>query len=95
MKSNLELLGRISDVAGVSGFEHDAQALVTAEMTPYADEIWSDRLGNVIALKRATKQAALAQARWEQLRDREETEEVAQERLEELIEKLESQSSRP
>lgn len=51
----MELLRKLSNVPGVAGYEKSAQALVRAEMTPHADEIWTDRLGNVIALKRATR----------------------------------------
>ncbi len=52
---NIELLERVSNIPGIPGFEHEAQKLVADELRPYADEISTDRMGNVIALKRATK----------------------------------------
>ena len=52
---NIELLERVSNTPGIPGFEHDAQALVADELRPYADEIRIDRMGNVIALRKATK----------------------------------------
>lgn len=52
---NIDLLERVSNIPGIPGFEHDAQALVAEELRPYADEIRMDRMGNVIAIKRAEK----------------------------------------
>jgi endoglucanase len=50
---NLDLLRRIVDAPGVSGFEDEAQALARAELEQHADEVWRDRMGNVIAVKYA------------------------------------------
>ena len=52
---NIELLERVSNIAGIPGFEHEAQELVAEELRPYADTIRVDRMGNVIALRRARK----------------------------------------
>lgn len=52
---NLDLMRRLVDTPGLSGFEDAVQAIVYAELEPHADEIWRDRLGNVIAVKRATR----------------------------------------
>lgn len=49
----MELLRRLSNAPGVSGFEDEAQAIAFDELKRCTDEIWRDRLGNVIALKRA------------------------------------------
>lgn len=49
----MELLKRLCDAPGVSGFEETAQAIVYKELESYTDELWRDRLGNVIGLKRA------------------------------------------
>jgi len=50
----MELLRRLSNAPGVSGYEKPVQAIVRDELAKHADEIHTDRLGNVIALKRAT-----------------------------------------
>jgi putative aminopeptidase FrvX len=46
------LLKRLSEASGVSGYEHEVREIVQAAFEPYADEIRTDTLGNVIALKR-------------------------------------------
>ncbi|MBX3143826.1 MAG: hypothetical protein KF813_08730 [Trueperaceae bacterium] len=51
----IELLERICNTPGVSGFEGAVQDLVFRELSPVVDEVWRDRMGNVIALKRATR----------------------------------------
>ena len=50
---NEELLRRVSNAVGISGFEDDIQALVTAELGASCDETRRDRMGNVIGLRRA------------------------------------------
>ena len=52
---NIDLLAELSNVPGVAGFEHEAQKLIADELRPYADELWTDRMGNVIALRRARR----------------------------------------
>lgn len=49
----MDLLARLCNAPGVSGFETQAQAIVFDALKTCADEVWRDRLGNVIALKRA------------------------------------------
>ncbi len=49
----MNLLERLCNVPGVSGFEGAVQAIVTEELRPVVDEVWRDRMGNVIAVKRA------------------------------------------
>jgi endoglucanase len=51
----VELLRTLSDAPGISGFEERAQEIVRAELAPACDEVWVDRLGNVIGLKRAAR----------------------------------------
>ena len=53
-----ELLARICDTPGVPGYEDDAQAVVMEELSATCDEVRRDRLGNVIALKKATNPPA-------------------------------------
>lgn len=52
---DIDLLRRVSNIPGVSGFEHEAQRLVAEELRPHADEMWTDRMGNLIALRRARR----------------------------------------
>jgi tetrahedral aminopeptidase len=49
----IELLERLSDEPGVSGFEEGVQRIVSEALRDVTDDAWTDRLGNVIALKRA------------------------------------------
>lgn len=51
---DLDLLARIVNTPGISGFEDAVQDLVAAEMREICDEVTRDRMGNVIGLKRAT-----------------------------------------
>lgn len=46
-------LRAICDAPGVSGFEDAVQAVVADLVRPAADEVWRDRMGNLIACKRA------------------------------------------
>ena len=46
------LLKRLSEANGVSGYEHQVRQLVQEEFGRLADEVRTDALGNVIALKR-------------------------------------------
>jgi len=46
------LLKKLSEARGVSGYEDEVRQLVQEEFARYADEVRTDALGNVIALKR-------------------------------------------
>lgn len=46
------LLKRLSEAKGVSGYETEVREIVAQEFGRYADEVRTDKLGNVIALKR-------------------------------------------
>jgi putative aminopeptidase FrvX len=46
------LLKKLSEARGVSGYEAEVRGIVAEEFGRYADEVQTDRLGNVIALKR-------------------------------------------
>ncbi len=52
MKDTLTLLKTLSEASGVAGHEGPVRDLVIQELTPLADEVTTDRLGSVIALKR-------------------------------------------
>lgn len=47
-----ELLRQLSQAAGISGYEDEVRALVRAALEPLADEVRSDALGNLIAVRR-------------------------------------------
>jgi endoglucanase len=53
---DIDLLERVVNTPGISGFEEAIQQLVTEELTKTCDEVRSDRLGNVIGLKKASRQ---------------------------------------
>lgn len=48
------LLKRLSEASGVSGYEHEVRTIVQEQFGHYADEIRTDLLGNVVALKKGT-----------------------------------------
>ena len=48
------LLKRLSEASGVSGYEHQVREIVREEFARHADEVRTDTLGSVIALKRGT-----------------------------------------
>ena len=50
----IPLLRRLTQAAGISGFEQAIRDEVTALWSPLVDEIRSDTLGNVIAIRRGT-----------------------------------------
>lgn len=49
------LLRVLSDTPGVSGFEEPVQAVIKAELEAVCDEVWVDKMGNVIGLKSAAR----------------------------------------
>jgi len=51
----MDLLKRLCETPGVSGNEEKIQKVVKEELQKVTDEVKVDRLGNVIALKRAKK----------------------------------------
>ncbi len=50
----IPLLKRLSEASGVSGYEHQVRDIVLEEFGRHADEVRTDVLGNVIALKRGS-----------------------------------------
>lgn len=50
-------LKKLSEARGVSGYEAEVRGIVTEEFGRYADEVQTDKLGNVIALKRGEGEA--------------------------------------
>ncbi len=50
----MELLKNLTQAWGVAGREKAVRALIQSEIKPYADELHTDALGNLIALKRGS-----------------------------------------
>ncbi len=55
--SFFNLLKRLADAFGIPGYEEEVRALIIDELKPYADELWVDRLGNVVAVKKGARDA--------------------------------------
>ena len=51
---NIELLRKLTDAPGISGYEDQVRAVVVEELGPLVDELHADRLGNVIATRKGT-----------------------------------------
>lgn len=52
MSINVKLLADICEIAGAPGFETRIRNLVKNEVTPLADEVYLDKMGNLIALRK-------------------------------------------
>jgi putative aminopeptidase FrvX len=50
----VELLKRLSETVGLSGYERPVRTLIKEEFGRFADEVRTDKMGNLIALKRGT-----------------------------------------
>ena len=50
-----DLVMRLSALSGVSSWEDEMRDFLKAEAAPYAQEIRTDALGNLIVLKKGTK----------------------------------------
>ena len=55
-----DLLQKLSEASGVTGYEHAVREIVIEAFRPYADEINVTTMGSVIALKRGTRDAKIA-----------------------------------
>ncbi len=55
MLSLVENLEKLSNACGVAGREQEVRELMIKMLKPYADEITTDRMGNVIAIKKGKK----------------------------------------
>lgn len=58
MDLNIPLLSRICETPGAPGFEQRIRKLVVDTVTPLVDEVKTDNMGNVIALKKGTQNTA-------------------------------------
>jgi len=54
----IDLLRQLSDAFGVSGFEDEVRELIRAFVSPHVDEIKTDALGNLFAIRRSSNAKA-------------------------------------
>ncbi|MFC2095374.1 M42 family metallopeptidase [Candidatus Bipolaricaulota bacterium] len=54
----IDLLRQLSDVFGVSGFEDEVRELVRSLVSPHVDEVRTDTLGNLFAIRKSSDPAA-------------------------------------
>ncbi len=47
----LDFLKKLTDVSGLPGYERAVREILKAELEPHVDKLYSDRLGNLIAVK--------------------------------------------
>ena len=47
-------LKKYCDACGVSGFEKEAAEIIAADIKPYCDELYYDKVGNLVAVKKGT-----------------------------------------
>ncbi|HTY07886.1 MAG TPA: hypothetical protein VMF29_01850, partial [Candidatus Edwardsbacteria bacterium] len=59
VNQTLELVRRLTQAPGPSGYEHRAALVAKQELAPLADEVRIDTVGSVIAFKRGTQKAAV------------------------------------
>jgi len=69
MSIDVDLLARICEAPGAPGFEKEIRKLVLDELKGLADEVRTDNMGNVIALKkgRSSKKKAMAAAHMDEI----------------------------
>ncbi|MEM0353279.1 MAG: M42 family metallopeptidase [Archaeoglobaceae archaeon] len=63
----LELIKKLSNAHGVSGFEDELRDLIRAEIEGYADEIKVDKLGNLIATKNGNERSLMLTAHMDEI----------------------------
>jgi Cellulase M and related proteins len=59
MENNIELLRRLSEAFGPTGCEHEVKEIIAKELDGLCDEIYTDKLGNLIAIVRGAGQGRL------------------------------------
>ena len=51
------LLEKLCNASGVSGFENEIRKVIKEELTSHVDEIWTDTMGNLFAMKKGSENA--------------------------------------
>ena len=62
-----ELLKKLAEAQGISGYEGEIQSIVKAELEDYVDEIKIDQLGNLIATKHGKKPSVMVAAHTDEI----------------------------
>ena len=62
-----ELLKKLAEAHGVSGYEGEIREIVEAEIKPYVDEIRTDGLGNLIATRKGKKPSVMIAAHLDEI----------------------------
>ncbi len=62
-----ELLRKLSNVHGISGYEDSVRKAIADEVRPYVDEIKTDRMGNLIATKRGSTPKVMLAAHMDEI----------------------------
>ena len=55
MMRDERLLEKLTQIWGVAGFESAVREAIEEIVKPYADEMWTDAVGNLIVLKKGTE----------------------------------------
>ncbi len=58
MDDNFTLLKKLSETSGISGYEQQVSQIISENFAPYCDEIKGDKMGNLMAVKRADKDSS-------------------------------------
>ncbi len=53
-----EFIAELSNSDGISGFEYRMSDIIKQKLTPFSDEVYTDSLGNIIAVKRSGQSGA-------------------------------------
>jgi endoglucanase len=62
-----ELLEKLSNAHGVSGYEGNIRRIIEEEVRPYVDEIRSDKMGNLIATKKGGSPSVMLAAHMDEI----------------------------
>lgn len=63
----IELIKKLSNAHGISGFEDEVRDVIKAEIEGYADEIKVDKLGNLIATKNGNEMGVMLTAHMDEI----------------------------
>lgn len=66
-KFDIELMKRLVGAFGISGSEEEVRDLIRKEIKPYVDEVYVDRIGNLIAVKRGDKPRVMLSAHMDEV----------------------------
>ena len=56
------LLRRLSEAHGISGYENEVREILAEELKPFTDEVRTDKMGNLVAVRRGEKPSVMIAA---------------------------------